>query len=165
MGNNKKMKVGHWSVDEHERCAESLILHGSSYESMSEFVKTRSPNQVKDYYQRKKAKLLRDSRKYKLRHEDHEEEDDDEEDDREAKEDGKVEIDDMSNTRMKVGAWSVDEHERCAESLISHGLSYESMSKFVGTRTPSQITKYYARKKAKLLRDSKKYIVQSDVSE
>merc|ERR1712238_285769 len=68
-------------------------------------------------------------------------------------------------TRMKVGAWSVDEHERCAESLISHGLSYESMSKFVGTRTPSQITKYYARKKAKLLRDSKKYIVQSDESE
>mmetsp|Transcript_11136 Transcript_11136/g.10792 ORF Transcript_11136/g.10792 Transcript_11136/m.10792 type:complete len:112 (-) Transcript_11136:509-844(-) len=71
----------------------------------------------------------------------------------------------MNNTRMKVGAWSVDEHERCAESLISHGLSYESMSKFVGTRTPSQITKYYARKKRKLVQDSKKYIVQSDESE
>ena len=65
--NNNKIKMlkkGVWTIDEHEQ---SLIPHGhsTSYESMSDFMKTRTVSQVKGYYRKNKNRLLRDSKKYK----------------------------------------------------------------------------------------------------
>ena len=51
---------------EHERCAESVIPHGhsTSCEIMSKFKKTRSLNQIQQYYKKDKTKLFSDSKKY-----------------------------------------------------------------------------------------------------
>ena len=68
--------TGVWSLEEHEKCAESLVPHGNctSYKAMSEFMKSRSPQQIQSYYTRNKMKLLRDSKKYISRQQKQEEE-------------------------------------------------------------------------------------------
>ena len=60
---------------------------------------------------------------------------------------------------MNTGKLSVVEYEQCVNSLLTQGspTSYESMCKFVKTRTITQIKAYYGQHKVKLLCDIKRF--------
>ena len=75
-----------------------------------------------------------------------------EEEEVEEEEDDDDSDDDMREELLLTGTWSIDEQKKCAESLIEHGSSYESMAKFMKTRTAAQVKSYYSAHKKKLLR-------------
>jgi len=125
-----KRGEGVWTLEEHERCAESLIPHGNSttYETMSELVKTRTVSQIKWYYRKNKIKLLQDSKKYQNNNDknnDHLDDDDDDidevehegeqEQEREQKheheQDQKEQIDFFQNESSSSSSSSIDLQE------------------------------------------------------
>ena len=160
---------GKWSMDEHERFAESLLLYSSSFEDMTKFIRTRSLAAVRSYYHRHKRKLLQDSKKYILRETENVQEEpirkfwtqkDREQLARGIRRYGK---DCAKHKEISAAAeyschyWTRGEQERLAEGYAIYGKNYNELSKFMKYRSIGGIKGYLQHNLVKIEKSSKKY--------
>ena len=122
--NSEGFHAGKWTDQEVEMLAEALVSHGSSYRSMSDFMKIRSPEQISSYYNKNKKKVQGLTQKYA----------------RQAQ--TIVPADNKADSKVLAPA----EHDVLVEALAIYGHDYQKVASYLKCRTAKQIQAYVKRK-------------------
>jgi hypothetical protein len=127
-------RSGKWTVIEKEMIAKACISNGHTYEAMSAFMKTRSPMQIKGYFNRHKKSVLRERLKYREKEAIGGEED-------KNNDDGAVAVSSPSEKR----SWTPGEHAILAEAVAIYGRNFKELAAYMKSRAKPQISGYMKR--------------------
>ena len=122
--NSEGFKMGKWSAREQDMVAKAFAYDGSSYKAMSDFMKTRSADQISSYFNRNKKKIVKLSQKY-------------------AHEAPVIVPSDKGDAKSKI--WTSSEHAILVEALIVYGHDNKGIEAYMKSRKITQISGYMKR--------------------
>ena len=138
---------GAWSAREHDMCAKAYVFQGSSYKAMSQYMKTRTPQQISWYFNRNKRKIVALSKEYLQQGVD----------DGETAGDGSGGDDGRSAPSYRP--WTPGEEAVLVDAILVYGRTNKAeLAAYMKSRTATQIGSYLKRKGRSLqkLVDAKK---------
>ncbi|VEU40886.1 unnamed protein product [Pseudo-nitzschia multistriata] len=148
-------RTGPWSEWEKQAVVKAFAFHGSSYKEMSEFMKTRTANQIASYCCHNKAKIKKEVQKC------HEQackqanspggkrgsptsENGTRNGNRRVRRRADAAVDEADDKGYR--SWTSGEHEALVSAMASYGhQNYDKQSLYVKSRSPDQIRKYVRR--------------------
>ena len=141
--------TGIWTDKEKEMVAKAFVFQGSSYKAMSDYMKTRSAEQISSYYNKNKKKIVETSKKYAdevplfvppVR--------------RGSKNNVKAD-----STKMK--SWTPGEHDLLVEAVAIYGKKSKEIETYMKCRKQKQILGYLSRQQGSIekeIQNKKQYL-------